>query len=424
MMIPTDRVRQEGNLAITVVTPTLKDVQWLADHPRGEGMVVSCYADTSVSSGVRPLWHEHLKDEVKRIDEALGDAPAARAAFHRHIAAIEAVLSTRRPVSARGVAVFAGSQRDLVHAYALSSTAPNRLVVDEEPYLVPLLELLHRQRRYLAVHTNSHRGRLYTAVPGAVHLIEEISEYVPKRHRAAGERWGKQQATIARHREDHVLHYLKELTREIGRAWREEHYDGIIVFGEHELLEKLQLHLPDALRSQVVGEAPHAWAGRQVPLESKIEAIHAKTLREHDRRVLEDVKRRLLERHHVAIGPQAVTDAILNGQVGYRGCLVMEPDRGEVASRCTGCGSLVAQVVHECPSCHGRCEKTNLWQAIALLAAGHNVQVHFVEAGHGLEKHSGVVALLAREKVSMPPPEPASAASLAHRGAAPPEQRA
>jgi nucleotide-binding universal stress UspA family protein len=33
-----------------------------------------------------------------------------------------------------------------------------------------------------------------------------------------GELWGKQQATIERHRADHVLHYFKELVREIERA--------------------------------------------------------------------------------------------------------------------------------------------------------------------------------------------------------------
>ncbi|HEY5619436.1 MAG TPA: hypothetical protein VIK60_15960 [Vicinamibacterales bacterium] len=409
-------------MAITVVTPTLKDVKWLADHPRGEGMVVSCYADTSVTSGVRPLWREHLKSEVKRIGETLADAPAARAEFYQNITAIEAVLSSRRLASVRGVAVFAASERNLLQTYALASSVPNRLFVNEEPYLVPLLELLHRQRRYLVVHTNTHRGRLYTAVPGAARLIEEISEEVPKRHRAAGELWGKQQATIARHREDHVLHYLKDLAREIERAWPEERYDGIVLLGEHDVLQEVRKHLPDDLARRVVREAPHAWVGRQASLESKIEAIQVEALREHDRQVLEDVKRRLIERHHIAIGPQAVIDAIRNDEVGYRGCVVMESDTGEVASRCTRCGSLLARLIDECPSCHGRCEKTNLWQAIALLAAGHHVSVHFVESGQGLEKQSGVVALLAREEILMP--APALAASPAPRGAAPPEQRA
>jgi hypothetical protein len=410
-------------VAITVLTPTMKDVQWLADHPRGEGMVVSCYADFSVSSGVRPLWREHLKNEVKRIEETLADATAARE-FHRNIAAITAVLSSRRLASAHGVAVFAASQRHLLRTYALASPVPNRLVVDEEPYLVPLLDVLHRQRRYLVVHTDTHRARLYTAVPGAVRLIEEISAEVPKRHRAAGERWGKQQATIARHREDHILHYLKDLAREIERAWPDERYDGIILLGEHEVLQELRTHLPDPLARQIVGEAPHAWVGKQASLASKIDTIHAEALRGHDRPVLEEVKRRLMERHQIAIGPQAVIDAVRKDELGYRGRVVMAPDTGEVASQCTVCASLFAQVLEECPSCRGRCEKTNLWQAIALLAAGRHVSVDFVESGQGLEKHGGVVALLAREAVSMPPPEPALAASAGHRETPPPEQRA
>jgi len=399
-------------VAISVVNPSFKDVQWLSDLAKGEGMVVSCYADTSVSSGVRSLWREHLKNEVKRVDETLSGDPAAYTEFHRNIAAIEAVFSSRRIVSAHGMAVFAASQRNLLQAYALTSTMPNRLVIDEEPYLVPLLELLHRQRRYLVVHTDTHRGRLYTAVPGALHLIEEIDEPVPKKQRAAGELWGKQQATIARHREDHVLHYLKELAREVERAWPEEHYDGIVLFGEHAVLEKLRAHLPDQLRSNVAGEAPHAWAGRQVPLVSKVEAIDAEAMREQERRLLDDITRRLLERHHIAIGPQAVIDAIETDQIGYSGCIVMESDRGEVASRCTGCGKLFAQAVDECPSCHTRCERTNLWQAIALNAARQHVMVHFVEPGHGLEKHAGVVALLAREALWMAPPEQVLTASL------------
>jgi peptide subunit release factor 1 (eRF1) len=403
-------------VAATVFNPSFNDVQWLSDHARGEGMVVSCYADMSVSSGVRPHWREHLKNEVKRIDETLASDSAAHTAFHRTIAAIESVLSSRRPVSAHGMAVFAAPKRNVLKAYALSSAVPNRLVVDEELYLVPLLELLHRQRRYLVVHTDTHRGRLYTAVPDAVHLIEEIDEPVPKRQRAAGELWGKQQATIARHREDHVLRYLRELAREIERAWPEERYDGIVLLGEHEVLERLRTYLPEQLRTSVVGEAPHAWAGRQVPLASKVESIQATALREQEHRLFDDIKRRLMEEHHIATGPQAVIDAIENDQIGYSGCVVMASDRGEIASRCTSCHRLFAQSVHDCPSCHASCEKTSLWQAIALSAARKHITVHFVEPGHGLEKHGGVVALMERE-AWMGAPEQVLTAALPERRA-------
>jgi hypothetical protein len=128
-----------------IATPTLKDVQGLADHPRGEGMVVSCYVDASVSSGVRSLWREHLKNEVKRIGETLADDPAARAVFQGNIAAIEKVLASRRLASTRGMAVFAASQQNLLQSFTLAIPVPNRLIVNEEPYLVPLLKLPPRR---------------------------------------------------------------------------------------------------------------------------------------------------------------------------------------------------------------------------------------------------------------------------------------
>jgi rubrerythrin len=248
-------------------------------------------------------------------------------------------------------------------------------------------------------------------------LIEEIDEAVPKRHRSSGELWGKQQATIARHREDHIIHYIKGLAQEIERAWPEERYDGIVLLGEHEVLAKLRTYLPGALRSAVAGEAPHAWAGCQAPLAEKIDSTHAQALREQERQLFEDIKRRLMEDHHIATGPQAVIDAIENDQIGYSGCVVMESDPGEIALRCSGCQKLFAQATDECPSCHAKCEKTNLWQAIALFAERKHVVVHFVEPGHGLDKHAGVVALLTREAPWIAPPERVLAASLPERRA-------
>jgi hypothetical protein len=97
-------------VATTVLNPTVKDARWLSDHVEGEGMVVSCCADTS-PAGVRPLWREHLTNEVKRIDATLSGSAAAIHAFHRNIAAIEAVLSGRRPVAARGMAIASFPER-------------------------------------------------------------------------------------------------------------------------------------------------------------------------------------------------------------------------------------------------------------------------------------------------------------------------
>jgi hypothetical protein len=67
--------------------------------------------------------------------------------------------------------------------------------------------------------------------------------------------------------------------------------------------------------------------------------------------------------------------------------------------------------------CRARCERTNLWQAIMLLAAHHDMPVHVVAAGLGLEKHGGVVAFLARDEPWAAEPEIALSATLPERRA-------
>lgn len=371
--------------------------------------MVSCYADTSVS-GVRSLWREHLSREVRQIEGRMGDDAAARGELARDMDIVRAVLSGPAARRAKGMAVFASAARGVVRTYALETPVANRLVVDEEIYLVPLLEYLHRQRRYLVVHTDSHHGLLYTAGRGPLHLIEEITESVPRRQAAAGQLWGKEQATIARHHEDHLLHYRKELVRQIERAWPEERYEGLILFGEHVVLKHLRDQLPAHLAGRVVFEAPRPFVGRTPSLEATVQGAVADAMREHDRRLIEEVRVRLAEHQGVATGAQEVIDAIRGSQVNWPGCVLMEPDAGAPGWRCPGCGSIFDHATAACPYCQAACRRVNLWQEIALLATRHGIVVHFVARDAGLDRHGGVVAVLTRAHPWEPLPATSTAA--------------
>ena len=56
-------------------------IQVLLDHPKGEGMIVSCYADTSVTEGFVSLWSQHLKNEASAIEQRFTNDRQARAHF-------------------------------------------------------------------------------------------------------------------------------------------------------------------------------------------------------------------------------------------------------------------------------------------------------------------------------------------------------
>ena len=408
-------LRGVTRLGEAMIDVTQDAIQVLLDRPRGKGMIVSCYADTSVRAGFLSLWQQHLSNEASAIEQRLADDHQGRAHFARDLALIRHALEEPPVQRARGMALFSAAELGLFQSFALGVPVKDCLVLDEEPYLVPLLEAMHRQRRYLLVLTDSHRARLYEAAWGHAHLLQEIEEAVPRRQKSAGELWGTQQATIARHREDHLLHFRKELARAIERAWPSAPFRGLILLGEHDMLEALRAELPSSLAERVVHTRPYSWARKRPDLDATVQQVLDETFRTHDAQLVAELERRLHEHHLVAVGPQEVLNALRNGQVGYPGFVILEPDRGEAAARCTHCESVFTTRQATCPFCHGVCEKVNLWQEILLFANRHNITAHTVENHPALSQHGGVAAVLSRAE----PWEPAAAEVAAKAGGGP-----
>jgi peptide subunit release factor 1 (eRF1) len=392
--------------------PLLRDVQILLDHPKGEGMIVSCYADTSLAAGFQSFWSQRLKNEVAQVEQRLAADHQARLCFNRDVEVIRHALEDPAVQGTRGMAMFSAAERQFFQAFPLKVPVKDRLVLDEAPYLVPLLEAVHRQRRYLVVLSDSHRGRVYDAGWGRAQLIKEIDADVPRRQRSAGELWGKQQATIARHREDLILHYRKTLVREIEKAWPDAPFRGLILLGDHKAIESLRAMLPSFLAARVTHVAPHSWAGEQPTIDAEAQATLDEAFQAHDARLIEELERRLRENYLVVAGPQEVINALRNGQVGYPGYIVLEPDRGEMAARCTRCESLFTTMHTTCPFCQGTCEKVSLWQEILMFAARHGITAHSVESRAELSRHGGVAAVLSRQE----PWGPAAAESTTKTG--------
>lgn len=297
---------------------SLADVQPLLDQFQGAGLMVSCYADLSVERGFQSRWSGPFKAKADAIKKDLAGDQRVWQACAQDLEIIQRALDGPEARHARGMAVFSAKQRGFFRAVPLVVPVENDLVIHQAPYLVPLLEALHRQRDYLVVHSDTHRGRLYAANVGGTRLLQEIDEAVPKKQHSAGQLWGTQQATVARHRQDHILHYQKELLGIVEAVWTKHSYQGLV----------LRVRLPARLADQVILEAP------------------------------------------LAAGPRQVVDAVQNGQVGARGYgyVVLGPDPREAVARCTACRFLSVEMPKICPLCQSPCVEANLWEELLLLA--------------------------------------------------------
>lgn len=378
------------------MTLTLAHLQPLLDQFKGDGLMVSCYADIAASAGSAPPWPGPFKARVTALKEMFHGDPRTRQQVERNLHAIGRFLESPEARTAQGMAVFSAPQRGFFKTFALDVPVANDLVVHPAPYLVPLLQAVYQQREYLVVLTDTHRGRLYAGSPGSVRLLEEVQEVVPSRQRSSGECWGTQQATIARHREDRILHYLTKLVECMEKTWAEHPFRGIVLLGEHEVLEHLRTQLPPRLAARVVYEGSHAWTDAPLAVSVAARATLTEVIEAEEKRRLEGLADRLIEGYRVAAGPGEVLDALQSGQVGPRGhgYLVLGPDPHEAVARCTACRTLYLDMPPTCPRCQAPCTDGNLWEEVLLQALRHDIVVDCVPNMRLLAQYGGMAAVL------------------------------
>ena len=100
---------------------TREHIQVLLDQPGGRGMVVSCYADTSVAEGFQAHWLQRFKTEASRIRQLMAGDHQARLEFERDLEAIRPALESPEARQARGMAVFSAAGPRLLPGPALGS---------------------------------------------------------------------------------------------------------------------------------------------------------------------------------------------------------------------------------------------------------------------------------------------------------------
>jgi hypothetical protein len=381
---------------------SLANLQPLLEEFKGDGLVVTCYADLSATPGFPVRWPGSFKVKAAAIKEMLADDPRAWNQFERNFEAVGRALVAPEARRARGMAIFSALQRGFFQPIALDVPMKNELVVHGAPYLVPLLQALCRQREYLVVLTDTHRGRLFAATPGSVRLLQEIEATVPKRQHSAGECWGMAQATIARHREDCIHHYQKELIELAEKAWAAHPFQGLVLLGEHEVLEHVRKRLPQRLASQVVHQGPHAWTENPLAVAEPVRVLLADVEQCRERRFMEGLAEHLQQDHAVAAGAGAVVDALQSWRVGARGhgYLLLGPDRREAVSRCTACRFLSAEMPTACPRCQAPCVEASLWEEILLFALRHDSAVYCIEAEEPLARYDGLAAVIPEREAS------------------------
>jgi len=377
---------------------TRQQVEILLDTPNQRDYVVSAYADMTVQDGFNRYVDRYLKNQARAAGEALA-AAEARKDLDANLAVIRQAVQGRADPAARGLAVFSSVARGLRHVVPLVYPVENHLVIDEEPFLLPILEHWYGEPSFLIAVVDSNEAHFFEAHASRPEPLRDLQreDVGQDIQRDKPQFTYKKRFAATGHERLHDAKdapFLRQVADALDEQGKNGHFAGLILLGQSQDTAALRKLLRKELEARIVGEAPHAMTTRPDDLTGDVSRLVNDWRTEHERRILAELNERWKRNHLVANGATEVLDALQQGRAVQ---VLMGTRRDIPGAHCMDCGYRLGAPVAVCPYCQGRCRSVNAVQDIMRLAMRHQVPVELLRVAaktDPLEHAGGVVAMV------------------------------
>lgn len=397
---------------------TRREIEVLLDTPNRHDYVVSAYADLTIQDGFSRHVERHLKNQARAAGEALAET-RARKALEENLDVIRQAVAERNHGKARGLAVFSSVARGFRQVLPLDFAVENHLVIDEEPFVLPLLEHWYGDPSYLIVLADSDEAHLFEARHGhpdrVVDLVrpdatEEFQRDKPK---------FTYKKRFAQTRHERLFgaeddRFLKAVVDAVREHWNGHFFAGLILLGQPPITAALRKQLPRELAQEVIGESALAMTVEPELLTQAVAPLAEAHRAGESSRRLAELRERRKENHLVAAGPTEVLDALQQGRAVE---VLLGPSKAIAGARCNECDYRLGAVVATCPYCNGTTRTVNAVQDVLTLAMRQKVPVFLIGRGSVKDdpmKAYGDVAAFLRAEANWAPDPATAAASEGH----------
>ncbi|MGH2944199.1 MAG: hypothetical protein ACRDLN_15645 [Solirubrobacteraceae bacterium] len=247
--------------------------------------------------------HKHVED----YDTGHRDRASLRADLKR----AKAFFEDLSPERSRGAAVFAADGAQLFRPYLLPRPTPTRVVIDDSPFITPLVGAADL-RDWLIVLVDARHARFLHGNTDHVEEIEHLKGNLPGRHERAGP------SDHQRHVEQAVDAHLESVARELDAQVATGGYERVVLGGPTEIVPRLQSsHLSHSARTRIAGriavEVPAATAD---DVRRTADGIFQEDEARHEQEMLDRLAARLASGEGAVAGVDAVRDALVQRRVG------------------------------------------------------------------------------------------------------------
>jgi protein required for attachment to host cells len=226
----------------------------LADVHPDRGRVLSVFMNLDPSELPTPAARSSavtsiLTEAARRVEDAGELGHDERRALRTDLERVREVLNGDIATDgARAVAVFACEGEDLLEVVALRHPLDSRVVLNDTPYVEPLVHA-GAAERWCVLLANRRVARLFTGSGDELVETDRIVDDVHRRHEKGGWSQANYQRSVEKEVEDHVAH-----TAAVAFAlYKRQGFDRLLVGAPEELVGDVEAKLHPYLRERLVG---------------------------------------------------------------------------------------------------------------------------------------------------------------------------
>ena len=244
---------------------------------------------------------------------------------------------------AHGLAVFACSSEDLLEVIKLPRTVDNAVVIDEAPYIEPLVEV-QSEARYGVVLVNRQAARIFRGSRDRLDQIARVDDEVHRRHDQGGLSQARYQRSVDKEAQDHLKNACDELLRRHERRPFEALFVGAPEAVYNEFCERLHPYLRERLAGRIEIDVEHTSV-------DEVQQAAEPTIAEHERKL----ERGALDRLQQGMGAGGRAAAGLDDTLGVLNeqrveVLLLQENFDAAGVCCPQCGWLGPSGVSACPA--------------------------------------------------------------------------
>ena len=358
---------------------------------RSEGaFFVSLYLNVNPMTNVKDNYAIHVKSMLKQKADQLDKAVMKKVGsdFEK----IESYILTNKKIFRKGLAVLSSQEKNFWKEFHLAVPFKNEVIVDNTPYIKPLLDILDHYPRYAILVVDKESARLFRVHLGEIEEYAEVhSADVPGKHKKGG--WfALSEKSFERHTDYHVGLHLKDVIKQLEPFLSGEFAGRLIIGGAEEAAARVKTMLPQATAEKVIGTfQAEMFANGDEILKKAEHLLHAYE-KKNETEDIEALITTAMKNENAVLGIENVLSALQEGRIRK---LIMLKEYKQTGVSCAQCGYLTIQGISSCPYCKGDMHNANyLVDMIAQKAVEQGAFVEVASENKKLQDAGGIGAFL------------------------------